>query len=117
MKIISNTDINNLIIYSIKNLSIYKLVYKEQKKMYYLSIANIFISFLLLIIYIFLTFNYTNIFWERICSFSCLFSCIFSLWLLMRIEIKTKQKHLEIQNTRFKLLKKYYSDNKYTSKL
>ena len=32
MKIINNTDINNLILYAKKNLGIYKLVYKEKKK-------------------------------------------------------------------------------------
>lgn len=32
MKIINNTDINNLILYAKKNLGIYKLVYKEKKE-------------------------------------------------------------------------------------
>ena len=74
MKIINNTDINNLIIFSKKNLGIYRLVYKEQKNLYCLSIIAVIFSIFLLITYILLVILHINILIEKICFFS-LFMC------------------------------------------
>ena len=38
MKIINDTDINNLILYAKKNLGVYKLVYKDENRKYFLTI-------------------------------------------------------------------------------
>ena len=67
MKIINNTDINNLIIFSKKNLGIYRLVYKEQKNLYCLSIIAVIFSIFLLITYILLVILHINILIEKIC--------------------------------------------------
>lgn len=111
MKIINNTNINDLILYSKKNLGIYKLVYKEEKKKYYMSIIFVFISILFLITYILFSLYITNVILERLCCFCCLITCLYSLWLIKYVEKKTKNKHLEIQDVRFGLLKNYYNDN------
>ncbi len=115
MKIINNTDINNLIIFSKKNLGIYRLVYKEQKNLYCLSIIAVIFSIFLLITYILLVILHINILIEKICCFSCLFVCLCALILLIHVENKTKHNHLKIQNVRFRILKKYYRDNNYSS--
>lgn len=113
MKIINNSNINNLILFSKKNLNMYKLVYEEQKKIYFMSIISVIISVCLLTIYIIFIFLHINLFLEKLCGYSCLFTCMCSLGLLKYIDHKTKNKHLKIQNVRFKLLKKYYNDNNY----
>ncbi|MDE7332093.1 MAG: hypothetical protein K2O16_07600 [Lachnospiraceae bacterium] len=116
MKIINNTDINNLILFSKKNLGMYKLVYIDHKKIYWLSIATVIISVCLLIIYIFFTIFQINIFFEKLCSLCCLFTSLCGLGLLKYIEKQTQEKHLIIQYIRYKLLKKYYSDRNYNNK-
>ncbi len=111
MKIVNNTIINDLILYAKKNLGIYKLVYKEEKNKYYMSIIFVFISILFLITYVLFSFYITNVILERLCCFCCLITCLYSLWLIKYIEKKTKNKHLEIQDVRFSLLKNYYNAN------
>lgn len=113
MKIINNTNINDLIIYSKKNLGIYNLVYKDQKKKYYMSIISVFVSILFLIMYILFSVFNTNLVMERLCCFCCLITCLYSLRLIKYIEKKTKNKHLQIQDVRFNLLKNYYDANNY----
>lgn len=113
MKIINNTDINNLILFSKKNLGIYKLVYKEYNKLYWLSLIGTFISIFLLIIYILLVISHINNFLEKLCGISCLVICLCTCVLLKYIDKIAKSKHLKIQNVRFKLLKKYYHDSNY----
>lgn len=116
MKIINNTDINNLIIYAKKNLGIYKLVYKEENKIYCLSIISLLITAVILITYILLVYFHIDKLYEIMCGILCLFACFCTLLLLRNIDNKTECNHLKIQNTRFKLLKKYYNDRNYTIK-
>lgn len=114
MKIINNTDINNLILYAKKNLGIYKLVYKKEKKVYCLSIMLLLITVFILAVYVLLVYLHIGSFYEKTCAFLCLFSCLCTLISLKHIDKKTKTEHLKIQDTRFKLLKKYYNDRNYT---
>lgn len=116
MKIINNKDINNLIIFSKKNLGIYKLVYKEYKNIYWMSILLTNLSIILLVSYILISNFRTNLFLEKICGICCLMTCIFSLILLYLLDKKTKSKHLKIQDCRLKKLKKYYNSNNYLTK-
>lgn len=116
MKIINNTEINNLILYAKKNLGIYRLVYKYESKMYWLSIIFLLISALILLTYPLLIIFHVDGFYEKICVCSCLFTCICSLIIIKYIDKKTKCKHLKIQETRYKLLKRYYRDKNYTLK-
>lgn len=116
MKIINNTDINNLIYFAKKNLGIYKLVYREEKKIYYFAIISVLISIFILLTYILLIFLYKNNFLGKLCGICGLFTCLISLILLKHIDNKTKNKHLKIQEVRFRMLKKYYNDENYTIK-
>lgn len=116
MKIINNTEVNNLIFFAKNNLGIYKLVYKEKKNIYYLSIISVVINIFMLIIYILLIALHINDFWEKIYGGCCIFTCLCSLILLKYIKSKTEYKHLKIQESRFKLLKKYYNDKNYNIK-
>lgn len=116
MKIINNTDINNLILYAKKNLGIYKLVYKEKKRIYYLSIIFLLISATLLAIYILLVCFNINKSIQIICAICCLLTCFCTLILLKYIDSKTQHKHLKIQNNRLELLKQYYNGKNYTIK-
>ena len=116
MKIINNMDINNLILYAKKNLGIYKLVYKEKKRIYYLSIIFLLISATLLAIYILLVCFNINKSIQIICAICCLLTCFCTLILLKYIDSKTQHKHLKIQNNRLELLKQYYNDKNYTIK-
>ena len=116
MKIINNTDINNLILYAKKNLGIYKLVYKEKKRIYYLSIIFLLISATLLAVYILLVCFNINKSIQIICAICCLLTCFCTLILLKYIDSKTQHKHLKIQNNRLELLKQYYNGKNYTIK-
>jgi hypothetical protein len=116
MKIINNTDINNLILYAKKNLGIYKLVYKEKKRIYYLSIILLLISALILAINIMLVCFNINKSVQIICGILCLLTCFCTLILLKYIDNKTQYKHLTVQNNRFELLKRYYNNKNYTIK-
>ncbi len=116
MKIINDTDINNLILYAKKNLGVYKLVYKDENRKYFLTIISLLNSVFILVIYILLVYFRVDYFYEKICGFCCLLTCICTLMLLKYIDNKTKCKHLMIQDIRFKLLKEYYNDRNYTIK-
>ena len=117
MKIINNTDINNLILYAKKNLGIYQLVYKKEVNgIYFLSILLFLFSVIILIICILLICFDTNKFYVIICVICCLTTCFCTLILLRHIDNKSKNKHLKIQYDRYSFLKKYYNDKNYTIK-
>ena len=117
MKIINNTDINNLILYAKKNLGIYQLVYKKEVNgIYFLSILLFLFSVIILIICILLICFDTNKFYVIICVICCLTTCFCTLILLRHIDNKSKNKHLKIQYDRYRFLKKYYNDKNYTIK-
>lgn len=109
MKVITNRDINNLIIFSKKHLGIYKLVYKEYKKIYWCIISFTCLSIVCLILYILLSINKIIIL-EKICFFCCIILCFITLFLSNKLNKITKDKHLKIQDKRLKLLIKYYND-------
>ena len=115
MRIINNTDINNLIIFAKKNLGIYKLVYRKQKFIYCLSIVSSVVSVLMLIIYLLFIVLHINAFLEKICVSCCLLIALCSLGLLAYIGRKTLNSHLIIQDVRFQLLMEYYTDKKYNA--
>ena len=117
MKIINNTDINDLILYAKKNLGIYQLVYKKEVNgIYFLSIVLFLFSVIILIICILLICFDTNKFYVIICVICCLTTCFCTLILLRHIDNKSKNKHLKIQYDRYRFLKKYYNDKNYTIK-
>lgn len=116
MKIINNTDINSLILYAKNNLGVYKLVYKEKKRIYYLSIIMLLISVILLMVnIIFVCFN-INSYIQILCSICCLLACFCSWISLKYIDNKTHNKHLKIQESRLRLLKQYYDNQNFTIK-
>lgn len=57
MKIITNNDINDLIVFSKRNLGVYKLVYKKVKVVYWCLVFLTILSILFLILYLGLMFN------------------------------------------------------------
>lgn len=115
MKVITNKDINDLILFSKKNLGIYKLVYKEHKKIYWCIISFTCLSIVSLILYILLSINKIRTL-EKICFFCCIILCFITLFLSHKLNEITKYKHLEIQDKRLKLLIKYYNDKNMHSK-
>lgn len=93
-------------------MGMYNLVYKDKKELYFLSLSSVFTSVLLLILSIFFAFAHIPSL-EKFFSFSCLLICFCGLLLIKYIDKITTEKHLVVQDVRFKLLKKYYSDNDY----
>lgn len=113
MKIINTKDVNNLILYSKRNLGIYRLVYKEYKKYYWTIVIFTLVSIILLVLYIIS--SITKFFLlEKICFISCLVIASFTLYLIYLLNEKTKMKHLEIQKNRIKKLKEYYIKENFT---
>lgn len=113
MKIINNTEINNLIIFSKKNLGVYKLVYKDYKKIYWGSIFLVIVAIIFLLLYIVFSKSSSPSLFESIFCIGCLLASVIALYLQYLLNKKTKEKHLKIQDNRYKLLKKYYSNNHY----
>lgn len=111
MKVITNTDIRQLIIYSKRELGIYELVYRKYKKMYFVILS--LLVFLLLLLYncIFILLSKGRIPY-RIAK-ACLFFAILELILLYVFEKKTKTLHQGIQDIRIKKLKRYYTQKNY----
>lgn len=107
---------SGLILYAKKNLSIYKLVYKEKKIIYYFSITMLLISVILLAIDILLVCFNINKSIQILSSICCLLTCFCTLILLRYIDNKTQYKHLKIQDNRFRLLKHYYDDQNFSVK-
>lgn len=110
MKIINNTDLNNLLRFSKKNLGVYKLVYREYKYLYWFSIILIILSSILLLAYIMFSCFYINLFFEKLSFICCFFFAVVCLVLLYLLEKKTRNKHLKIQESRIKELEKYYCE-------
>lgn len=114
MRIINNADINNLIIYSKKNLGIYKLVYNKHKKLYLFSIILTVLEIILLIIYILLLVFKLGLLFENVCFGICFSNSMMALYLLYILNKRTKKKRLKVQNVRYRLLKRYYNENNFS---
>lgn len=113
MKIVNNTDVNNLILFSKRNLGLYKLLYREYKFIYWFSIFCQCVSALFLILYFYSIIFPSNLILERVYSIICAIMCINSLFLLKLLTKKTNKKHLKVQEKRYKILKEYYNRNDY----
>lgn len=113
MKIINNTEINSLILFSKKNLGIYKLVYSHYKKIYWTSILFASVSLCLLIMYIFLAVINVKPLVEKLIGIICLAICLCTLYFFKLVDKKTADKHLVIQKERFNKLKEYYVGERY----
>lgn len=116
MRIINNTDINNLILYAKKNLGIYKLVYRKYKNIYWTSVSLMILSIVLLLTYILLSNYQISLCIEYICFGGCLLTSVFSLYSIHKLDTISKSVHLKIQENRFKLLKQYYEINNFKIK-
>lgn len=108
MRIINNTDVNELILFSKKNLGIYKLVYFHSKKLYWNSIFLLFIFICLLVAYIICVISKINSTLEYLSGIICFLVALGTLYSLNQVNKRTKEKHLKIQSMRFRILKKYY---------
>lgn len=116
MRIINNTDINNLILYAKKNLGIYKLVYRKYKNIYWTSVSLMILSIVLLVTYILLSNYQISLYVEYICFLGCLLACLFSLYSIHKLDTISNSAHLKIQGIRLKLLKQYYEINNFKIK-
>ncbi len=106
MKVITNTDIRQLIIFSKRELGIYKLVYSKHKKIYFGILSLLFFLLFLLC-----TCIYFSLLLGRIpynIAYICLFMAVLELGLLYSFEKKTEALHQGIQDVRIKKLKRYY---------
>lgn len=92
------------------------MIYKEHKKVYWLSIAFLFFSICLLIAYVLLIILDVNTNYELLCGIVSLIMSVIALVLLGCINRLTAEKHLKIQHIRLKVLKKYYKHKNFNTK-
>lgn len=111
MKIITNHDINSLLIFAKKNLGMYKLVYYKYRKTYWVMIALTVLSLILLLLYAMVSYKGDN-HGEGYIFASCLLSLLMTLYISHRLNKLTHLSHLQVQTKRYKLLKQYYRKHK-----
>lgn len=116
MKIINDSDINNIIIFAKRQLGIYKLVYKKYKDLYWSAVFLTILSFILLVIYFITEKCQMWLVIGRLCCFGCATCSALALYLLQKLKILSEEKHLGIQEHRFELLKRYYSVKQFSVK-
>ncbi len=113
MKIINNTDINNLIIFAKHNMGIYRLVYLRYKKIYWLTIVFCILCFLSLVLYLIVKFA-SNKIAVAISFLCCIFNAVAAIYLCRRLEALTENRQMKVQEKRLVILQRYYQRNNYT---
>lgn len=107
MRIITNGDINSLLIFAKKNMGIYRLVYRKEKKAYWMMVMLAFFSLACIVLYASLVVAGNDAFAKFVFIFAVA-SSLSVLCLCYRIEKITHSAHMQIQNKRLVLLKRYY---------
>ena len=113
MKIITHTDIRNLIIFARKEMGIYNLVYKKCKKLYFIILFLVTILMLLLIVFLYNFFVNKKII--NLIVYSCIIVAVISLVLLYLLNTRTRRFRNQIQKNRVYILENYYKSKKYKS--
>ncbi len=113
MKIINNTDINNLIIFAKHNMGIYRLVYRKYKKIYWLTVLFLLLSFLFLLLYLIVKVSAKGIA-TTILFMCCILNAIAAQYMCRRLDALTATRHMKVQEKRLEILQRFYQRNNYT---
>lgn len=116
MKVINNTNINDLIIYSKKKLGIYELLYKKHRILYWSAIFLTCMTGISLLAYIILVIYYKRDILEAFFCIFCTSNALIAFCLTKVLEHKTGGTNLNIQDKRLRHLKRYYCEKGYNSK-
>lgn len=114
MKVINNSEVNRLIIFAKKKLSIYELAYKEYKTLYWLLILLAVGSFGFLVVQISLSILGVNTQLENLCIVGCLSTGFSALHCVKVLDDKTEEAHQQIQTARLRKLRLYYRISNYS---
>ena len=114
MKVINNSEVNRLIIFAKKKLSIYELAYKEYKMLYWLLILLAVGSFGFLVVQISLSILGVNAQLENLCIVGCLSTGFSALYCVKVLDDKTEEAHQQIQTVRLRKLRLYYRISNYS---
>lgn len=112
-KIITNNNINDLILFSRKNLGLYNLVYKKYKGLYWGMIANTILAIMFCAGYVY--FIDKNVKGVTILFFlGCFIFALIALAFSFYLDEESRDDSNNVQNTRLEKLEKYYQKKQFT---